>query len=44
MSHDILSMEGRRGEVGAAGEQAKEEEDVECVDTKIWLWDGEDYD
>jgi hypothetical protein len=41
MSHDILQLEGRRPEEPPVPE---EEEDVECVETKIWLWDGDEYE
>lgn len=39
MSHDILELEGRR-EV----EVKVEEEDVDCVETRVWLWDGDEYE
>lgn len=39
MSHDILELEGRR-----EAEVKPEEEDVDCVDTRVWLWDGDEYE
>jgi ornithine carbamoyltransferase len=41
MSHDILELEGRKVE---GAEKVEEEEDVDCVDTKVWLWDGDEYE
>lgn len=33
------------GEKEKEGDKAKEEEeDVECIDTKVWLWDGDSYE
>ena len=39
MSHDILELEGRRD-----AEVKVEEEDVDCVETRVWLWDGDEYE
>lgn len=39
MSHNILELEGIKNE--EEGRVEAVEEDVDCVDTKIWLWDGD---
>lgn len=39
MSHDILELEGRK-----EAEVKVEEEDAECVETRVWLWDGDEYE
>ena len=47
MSHDILQEEGRKlkKDLEETAEKDKvEEEDVDCVDTKIQVWDGDEYD
>jgi len=47
MSHDILQAEGRKLKKDLEDTHEKdrvEEEDVDCVDTKIQLWDGDEYD
>lgn len=44
MSHDILQAEGRKVNKDLDHNEDKdkvEEEDVDCVDTKIQIWDGD---
>ena len=34
-----MELEGRK-----EAEVKVEEEDAECVETRVWLWDGDEYE
>lgn len=47
MKDDIFSADHKKPkeeQQGTEDKEKEEEEDVECVDTKIWMWEGDQYD
>lgn len=47
MNHDILEIEGRKiteESLKAEANPQPEEEDVDCVETKIAIWSGSDFE